>query len=77
MADGVVGDTLDVAQTHREQRLGPTESLDLRFLVNSKHDCLIRRVEVEPDDVSYLLDKKDCWGACSRQASAQRWDFWR
>jgi hypothetical protein len=22
MADGVVGDTLDVAQTHREQRLG-------------------------------------------------------
>ena len=63
MADGVVGDTLDVAQTHREQRLGPTESLDLRFLVNSKHDCLIRRVELEPDDVSYLLDKKRLLGS--------------
>ena len=56
VADDVVGDTLDVAQTHRQQRLGAIESLDLRFHLNAEHYCLIGRVEVEPDDVSYLLD---------------------
>ena len=58
MADVVVGDSFDVAQAHRQQRLGAIEGLDLRFLVNAEHHCLIGRVEVEPDDVSDLLDKK-------------------
>ena len=58
VADVVVGDSLDVAQTHRQQRLGVIEGLDLRFLVNAEHNCLIGWVELEPDDVSCLLDKK-------------------
>ena len=66
MADVVVGDTFDVAQTHRQQRLGAIESLDLRFLVNAKHNCLIGRVEVEADDVSYLLDEEGIVGELER-----------
>ena len=66
VADGVVSDTLDVAQTQplrgsrwlRQQRLGAIEGLDLRFLVNAKHNFLVRRVEVEPDDVSHLLNNE-------------------
>lgn len=58
MTPGIVGEALDVAQTHGQQRLGAIEGLDLRFLVNAEHNCLIGRVEVEPDDVSDLLDKK-------------------
>jgi len=58
VADVVVSDTLDVAQTHGQQRLGPIQGLDLRFLVNAEQDCLVGRVEVEADDVSYLLNKE-------------------
>ncbi len=57
LADGVVGDTLDVAQTHRQLRLGTIESLDLRFLINAEHNCFVWWVEVEPYDVSTLLYK--------------------
>jgi hypothetical protein len=32
VADGVVGDTLDVAQGHPQERLGAIKSLNLRFL---------------------------------------------
>ena len=62
-----MGDTLDVAQAHRQQRLGAIQGLDLRFLVNAEHECLVGRVEVEPDDVSYLLDLTEALGrACRR-----------
>ena len=55
VTDGVVGDTLDVAQTHRQQRLGAIAGLVLRFLVNAEQNCLIGREEVEPYDVSQRL----------------------
>ena len=58
MADVVVSDSFDIAQTHGQQRLSAIESVDLRFLVNAKHHCLIGRVEVEADDVSYLLEEE-------------------
>ena len=57
-----MGDTLDVVQTHRQQRLGAIEGLDLRFLVNAEHNCLIGRIEVEADDVSHLFDKEGIVG---------------
>ena len=58
MAAVVRGDTLAVAQTHRQQRLGAIQGLDLRFLVNAEHNCLTGRgeVEVNPDDLSCLPD---------------------
>ena len=62
----VVGAPLDVAQAHRQQRLGAVQGLDLRFLVNAEHNCLIGRVEVEPDDVADFLDKKRIVGELER-----------
>ena len=44
VTDGVVGDSLDVAQAHRHQRLGAIEGLDLYVLVNAKQNCLVGRV---------------------------------
>jgi hypothetical protein len=58
VTDGVVGDSLDVAQAHRHQRLGASEGLDLYVLVNAKQNCLVGRVEVEVDDLTYLLNKE-------------------
>ena len=66
VADVVVSDTLDVAQTHGQQRLGPIQGLDLRFLVNEEQDCLVGRVEVEADDVTYLLNKEGIVGELER-----------
>jgi hypothetical protein len=34
----------NVAQAHRQQRLAAIEGLNLRFLVNAKHNCLVGRV---------------------------------
>lgn len=55
MADVVVDHTLDEAQTYGQQRLAAIKGLDLHCLINKKHNCLIRRGEVEPDDVANLL----------------------
>ena len=62
VADVIVGDTLDIAQTHGQQRLGSIQGLDLRFLVNAEHDCLIRWVEVKSDNVADLLNKEGIVG---------------
>ena len=58
VADVVVGDAQRIAQTHGQQWLGTDQGLDLRFLVNAEHDCLVWRVEVEPADVAHLRDKE-------------------
>ena len=55
VTDDVVGTSLDRTQTHRQQQLDAIKGLDLRCLVNAEHNCLIGRVELEPDDVSSLL----------------------
>jgi hypothetical protein len=48
--------------THGQQRLRAIQCLDLRFVVNAEHNCLIARVEVKPDDVSHLLDNEGIFG---------------
>jgi hypothetical protein len=66
VADLVVSDTFDVAQTHGQQRLGAIDGLDMRFLVNTEHNCLVGRVEVEANDVSYLFNKEGIVGELER-----------
>jgi hypothetical protein len=51
VTDGVVGDALDLPQTHGQQRLTPVQSLDLRLLIDAEDDRLVGRVEVEADEV--------------------------
>jgi len=58
MSDVVMGDSLHVPKTHRQQRLGLFKSLHLGLLVNAEHNCLVRWVQVEADDVPDLLDKE-------------------
>src|SRR6516162_7901603 len=48
---------LDLTGTHRQQRLGAVECLNLRFLVDAQHQGAVGWVEVEPDDVAHLVDK--------------------
>ena len=57
VAGVVVGAFLRHAGHHRQHRLGPVECLDLRLLVDAEHDGFVRRVEVETDDVAYLVDE--------------------
>ena len=60
--DVVVGDAFHVAQAHRQQRLGAVQGLDLRLLVDAEHHRLVRRVQVEADDVPDLFDKERVGG---------------
>ena len=54
----VVGDAVDVAEPHRQNRLGALERLDLAFLIDAQDDRMIWRVEVKPHDVPDLLDEQ-------------------
>ena len=49
---------LDLTGTHRQQRLGAVECLNLRFLVDAQHQGAVGWVEVEPDDVAHLVDEQ-------------------
>jgi hypothetical protein len=51
----VVGDAIDVAKPHRQNRLGALERLNLAFFIDAQHDRVIRRIVVETDDVADLL----------------------
>src|SRR6516164_3135187 len=52
-----MGHGLAPTADHRERRLGTIECLNLRFLVHTQDDCLIRRVEIQTDYISELLEK--------------------
>ena len=52
--DVVVGALLGVAGLHRQRLLGPVQRLDLGLLVHAQHDRVLRRGQVQPDDVGDL-----------------------
>ncbi len=62
-----MGDTLDIAQTHRQQQLCSIQDLDLLFLIKAEHNCFVGWVEGDSTDVTALLDltKVSC-RACRR-----------
>src|ERR1700751_5823161 len=47
----------DVANAQRQTRLRALERLALRFLIAAQHQCLLGRIEIEPDHVPELLFK--------------------
>ena len=51
MALVVVGHRAGAALLQRQSGLGAIERLDLAFLVDRKHQRLVRRVEVKPDNI--------------------------
>jgi len=54
MADVIVGLLFGNALAQRQDRLGPVQGLDLRFLVDTDHHRAGGRVQVEPDHVAQL-----------------------
>ena len=53
----VVRHRLSTALLHRQARLRTIERLNLAFLVDAEHDCLVGWIEVEPDDVDYFVSE--------------------
>src|SRR5712691_3115551 len=62
----VVGHRAGAAFLHRQARLCPVQCLDLALLVDAEHERLLRRVEVEPDDVCELLAEARVVGKLER-----------
>ena len=58
MTGVVMGAPLDLTRSHRQQRLGAVERLDLRLLVDAQHQSPLWRRQVEADDVAHLLDEQ-------------------
>ena len=54
----IVRAAFHLARTHRQQRLGPIEGLDLRFLVDTQHHGMLRRIHVQPHDAPDFLDQQ-------------------
>ena len=54
----VMGAPFGLPGSHWQQRLGTIQRLDLRFLIDAEHQRVVRRVEIEADDVAHLVHKQ-------------------
>jgi len=66
MAFVVVRATLRQARLHGQHRSGPVQRLDLRLLIDAQHDRVLRRRQVEPDDIDDLADQLRVGGELER-----------
>jgi len=53
----VVGHRSGTTLLHRQARLGAVERLDLRFLIDRENDRMSGWIDIEPDDVTQLVDE--------------------
>ena len=58
VASVVVGAPLDWAGPHRPQRLSAIQSLNLGLCIDAQDQGPIRRVQVQPHDLSYFFNKQ-------------------
>jgi len=58
VAHVVVSPPLHLARAPGQPRLTAVQRLDLRLLVHAQHQRLIRRVQIQPDDVAHLVDEQ-------------------
>jgi hypothetical protein len=54
----VVGATFGLPGAHGQQRLTAVERLNLRLLINTQNQRLVRRVQIQTDNVAHLFDKQ-------------------
>jgi hypothetical protein len=52
-----VGHRATAVSLHRQPRLGAVERLDLRFLIHRECQCMLGRIDVEPDESRTLAAK--------------------
>lgn len=62
VTDIVMRDALHIAEPQGKDGLRTIQRLDLSFLIHTQHERLIRRVEIEADDVTHLLHKEGIGG---------------
>ena len=62
----VVGDGAGTSLLHRRPRLGAVQRLDLAFLINRENDGVVRRIDVEADELFELGRERDCQEFCAR-----------
>lgn len=62
VTDVIVGDALNISQAHGQEGLHAVKGLDLAFFVHAQDHCLVRGVEIEPHDISNLLDEEGVLG---------------
>ena len=58
MANVVVGHSFHVAQPHRQHRLSAIKGLNLRLLIDRKHDRMVRRVQIESHHVADFFNEE-------------------
>ena len=54
----IVRYSFDIAQPHRQHRLGTFQRLDLALFVYTQHQRLVRRIKVQTHDVAHLLHEE-------------------
>jgi len=57
VADIAMGAPLDLTGSHREQRLGSVQSLNLSFLVHTEHQSTVWGIEIQSDDVTDFVNE--------------------
>jgi hypothetical protein len=57
-----VGPALDLPRPHRQHGLRAIERLDLGLFVDAQHQCFVRRIRIEPDDVADFVDEQRIFG---------------
>src|SRR6202030_4218288 len=58
----IVSYSFDIAQSHRQHRLGTFQRLDLALLIHTQHQRLVGRIKVQPHDVAHLLHEERVGG---------------
>lgn len=58
MTNIVMGHALDIAEAHRQQRLGALQGLDLALFVHAQDHGFVRRVQVQTDNIPHLFNEK-------------------
>ena len=54
----VVSHSLDIAESHRQHRLGALQGLYLALLVHAQDQRVVRRIKIKPNDVADLFDEE-------------------
>ena len=70
--DVVMGALLGMPGLHRQRLLGPVQRLDLGLLVHTQHDRVLRRRQIQPDDVGDLGDQLGIGGELERLRPPRR-----
>jgi Sulfatase len=65
----IMSSPLHLTRPHREKRLRPIQCLNLRFIIDAKHDGMFGRINVQPHDVPHFLDQQWVWRQLKRLAT--------